>query len=138
MRLSVKGDKPPHSAHNDIAMGGFAGAIDPNFTESSMVIDYVRVFQEAQLSTDEPLAEQNISISPNPASQQLFIKGIPSVSNYEIYNSLGQLLNKGLTSENEINISRLNKGLYVLSLEAQDGQRQTFKFIKCKHTDIDY
>jgi len=30
----------------NIAMGGVAGAVDPDFTESEMVIDYVRVFQK--------------------------------------------------------------------------------------------
>jgi len=38
-------DKPQYLLLN-IAMGGTGGAIDPNFTESAMEIDYVRIYQK--------------------------------------------------------------------------------------------
>ena len=39
----------------NIAMGGIAGTIDPGYTESSMVIDYVRVYQNVQVDTQIPI-----------------------------------------------------------------------------------
>lgn len=38
----------------NIAMGGIAGAIDPNFTQTSMLIDYVRVYQNTLGDTVGP------------------------------------------------------------------------------------
>lgn len=38
----------------NIAMGGIAGTIVPNFTQSSMVIDYVRVYQNTTPDTQAP------------------------------------------------------------------------------------
>ncbi len=38
----------------NIAMGGIAGTIDANFTQSSMVIDYVRVYQNTTPDTQAP------------------------------------------------------------------------------------
>ena len=38
----------------NIAMGGVAGAIDPNFSQTSMVIDYVRVYQNTTPDTQKP------------------------------------------------------------------------------------
>ncbi|MBW4360064.1 family 16 glycosylhydrolase [Flavobacterium taihuense] len=38
----------------NIAMGGFAGTISSNFVQSSMVIDYVRVYQNTTVDTQAP------------------------------------------------------------------------------------
>lgn len=38
----------------NIAMGGTAGSIDPNFTQASMDIDYVRVYQNTLVDTERP------------------------------------------------------------------------------------
>ena len=38
----------------NIAMGGVAGTIDPNFTQAAMVIDYVRVYQNTTLDIQKP------------------------------------------------------------------------------------
>ncbi len=38
----------------NIAMGGFAGAIPTNFTQASMLIDYIRVYQNTAIDTQAP------------------------------------------------------------------------------------
>lgn len=38
----------------NIAIGGVAGTIDPNFSQTSMVIDYVRVYQNTTQDTQKP------------------------------------------------------------------------------------
>lgn len=38
----------------NIAMGGVAGAIDPNFSQTSMAIDYVRVYQNTNIDIQKP------------------------------------------------------------------------------------
>lgn len=47
-------DKPQYLLLN-VAMGGTGGAIDPAFTESSMKIDYVRVFQKKEDQLTDPV-----------------------------------------------------------------------------------
>ena len=38
----------------NIAMGGIAGTINPNYTQSSMIVDYVRVYQNTLVDTQSP------------------------------------------------------------------------------------
>ncbi|MGL2963566.1 family 16 glycosylhydrolase [Flavobacterium sp. RSB2_4_14] len=38
----------------NIAMGGFAGTIPANFTQTSMIIDYVRIYQNTAVDTESP------------------------------------------------------------------------------------
>jgi len=38
----------------NIAMGGFAGAIPSNFVQASMIIDYVRIYQNTAIDTQAP------------------------------------------------------------------------------------
>ncbi len=38
----------------NIAMGGIAGEINPNYTQSSMLVDYVRVYQNTNIDTQAP------------------------------------------------------------------------------------
>lgn len=38
----------------NIAMGGIAGTINPNYTQSSMLIDYVRIYQNTTIDTQSP------------------------------------------------------------------------------------
>ena len=38
----------------NVAMGGFAGTIPTNFTQSSMIIDYVRVYQNINVDNEAP------------------------------------------------------------------------------------
>ncbi len=54
-----------------------------------------------------------ITIYPNPASDNIYIKAA-SRQEKELYNSFGQLL--FTTNENEINTSKLSKGIYFLKI----------------------
>jgi beta-glucanase (GH16 family) len=38
----------------NIAMGGYAGTIPANFTQASMIIDYIRVYQNTAIDTEAP------------------------------------------------------------------------------------
>lgn len=99
----------------NIAMGGAAGSIDPNFIESRMIIDYVRVYQNL-LDTNE-LDINQISIYPNPSSNYLNIESKTSIDHLEIFNSMGQLVLKVNHNKNQIvNIGNLNNGVYFLKI----------------------
>jgi beta-glucanase (GH16 family) len=99
----------------NIAMGGFSGAVDPSFTESSMVIDYVRVYQNNILSIEDTIAEK-FSIYPNPGSDSITISTLENIEKLELYSILGQLVINVENSTNQIDTAQLKPGLYLLKI----------------------
>jgi beta-glucanase (GH16 family) len=97
----------------NIAMGGNGGAIDSNFSESSMVIDYVRVYQNTTASTEDVFANK-FSVYPNPSSDVLNIRTNEPIDKVELYNTIGQLIVAKKTTN--INISSINIGVYILKI----------------------
>lgn len=99
----------------NVAMGGIAGTIDPSFTQSNMVIDYVRVYQNTGLSVDEEFAGK-FSVYPNPASTDLHIATEQSVDRVELYNAMGQLVFEHNGLIEPINVAQFKAGIYVLKI----------------------
>lgn len=101
----------------NVAMGGISGPIDPNFTQSAMVIDYVRVYQNEGLSTDD-IFENKFSVYPNPSgvSDTLNISTIETVDAVELYNTLGQRLFRKEGNIKEINIQDVSSGIYLMKI----------------------
>lgn len=69
----------------------------------------------------------NVSISPNPATNVLNITTDEQIQKVEIYSINGALVNSG--NQNVIDISDLNQGMYLLTVQTSTGTTQT-KFIK--------
>ena len=101
----------------NIAMGGNGGAIDPNFSQSSMVIDYVRVYQNTTASTEDVFANK-FSVYPNPSSDVLNIRTNEPIDKVELYNTIGQLIVAKKTTN--INISSINIGVYILKIYSRN------------------
>ncbi|MCB0745034.1 MAG: T9SS type A sorting domain-containing protein, partial [Ignavibacteriae bacterium] len=103
----------------NVAMGGIAGPIDPNFDQSSMIIDYVRVYQNEALSLDE-FSKESVSLYPNPVSDVLHIQTSQKIDAIEIYNPLGKLILKATKVENQLDLSALETGIYLIKLYSSD------------------
>lgn len=110
----------------NVAMGGIGGAIDPNFVESSMVIDYVRVYQNV-LSVGEDFASK-FSVYPNPAQDFVNIKTNEIIDKVEIYSLLGQLVATQKNSKN-IPVAELKPGMYLMNIYS-GGKKATKKVLK--------
>jgi hypothetical protein len=56
-------------------------------------------------------------ISPNPAQDVIYLQAenMPSNLNYVILDTSGRVHKKGFCKENNINVSKLNKGIYFIS-----------------------
>ncbi len=108
----------------NVAMGGISGTIDPNFTQSRMVIDYVKVYQNTGLSIDEVFAN-NIGVYPNPVSDVISILTTESIEKIELYNSLGQLIMDKNQQTKQLNVEGLKSGVYFLKIYS--GSRSTTK-----------
>jgi len=67
---------------------------------------------------------------PNPVLHSLHLSGVKSQqASYAIYDLSGRALSKGALSQNEsINVSKLNSGMYILSIKTENGSG-TAKFV---------
>ena len=72
---------------------------------------------------------QELIIYPNPASNKIAIQSNTIYNHYYIFNLYGQQILEGDLQANEINISELPKGLFILKL-ANDKEYVQVKFIK--------
>lgn len=98
----------------NIAMGGVAGTIDPGFSQSSMEIDYVRIYQENPLSTED-LEISNFKAFPNPTQDVWIVRTEnQDIVSIQLFDILGKNV-LSLTpnnSEAKIDAYNLRAGLY--------------------------
>jgi beta-glucanase (GH16 family) len=94
----------------NIAMGGIAGTINPAFTESAMVIDYVRVYQNVQLDTQIPTNFTATIGNVTNSSIELLLKANDNSGNIN-YN-----VSYNATSINSSGISNIQKSLLISGL----------------------
>ncbi len=93
------------------------------------------VFDATTVGVEEEQITKNQEwlIFPNPATTKLtLLTKLTEQHTIEIYNITGQLVLKENMSTNtkEINISELNKGIYILKIIAKNGAVKTEKIIK--------
>jgi beta-glucanase (GH16 family) len=99
-------------------------SIPGSFTESDMIIDYVRVYEESSLSTSNSTLNEPI-IYPNPTKDKLILKTPSHLigSKVIMYSTLGQsLLNFTLNEVNtSIDLSSFKQGIYLLKFQTNNG-----------------
>ena len=111
-------------------------SITSGFTQSTMEIDYVRVYQESTLSNPEVVEQTTIKAYPNPVNNVLNIAFDSNVRNgrLQVFDLSGRKINDELfvKTDNSIqyNASSLNAGVYIVKLIFENGKENTLKFIK--------
>ena len=101
----------------NVAMGGIAGPIDQGFTQSQMVIDYVRVFQEDPLGIEDNINVGNtIIIYPNPTNRVIYITTTIPSSSIALYDVYGKLILKKQKETDRIDVSSFKSGVYFLEI----------------------
>lgn len=70
-----------------------------------------------------------ISIFPNPADNGFYLPTNVSVDNFSIYDIRGALVLRALNANNYVDVSKLQKGIYIVQLQAKEGIYQV-KLIK--------
>ncbi len=83
------------------------------------------------VSTNNISESQSTEIYPNPASHTIFIKSnsLEKIKTISIFNTLGQRVIKNNSNENQIDISALENGIYILKVEL-NGETVIRKIIK--------
>ena len=62
-----------------------------------------------------------ISISPNPADNGFYLPTNVSVDNISIYDVRGALVLRALNTNNYVDVSKLQKGIYIVQIQAKEG-----------------
>lgn len=75
-------------------------------------------------------AKNNIKIFPNPATDIVTIKTDELIKNIRIYSSVGQLVMNKKCIDNQLNIFELEKGIYYLRIELENGETVLRKLMK--------
>lgn len=79
----------------------------------------------------ETVAPDTISIYPNPVTEQLNIQSSQVISYATVENMSGQIIKKVRLNEgNQIQMNDLDNGIYLISLQLNDGVNKTYKIIK--------
>jgi hypothetical protein len=73
--------------------------------------------------------QNSILIYPNPVRTILYVKNISKEAHYKLYNTAGQKIAEGVLLNNQINVSKLINGVYVIDID-DNGETVQKKFIK--------
>jgi beta-glucanase (GH16 family) len=128
----LNGDTWPFDAEQYLLLNfAFLPNIDPGFTEDTLEIDFVKIYQDAVTALNNEVKNQNtfgLNISPNPASGHITISYLiseTSIVKLEIRDITGRLI-RTMISEKQYsgryqqkwNIQNLSPGVYFLTLNA--------------------
>ncbi|RZP02046.1 MAG: glycosyl hydrolase family protein, partial [Flavobacteriales bacterium] len=101
----------------NVAMGGVAGPIDPQYTESAMIIDYVKVYQENPLNIEESINSQNtkaLKIFPNPVKNEINLVSKEPIVQLKLYNYQGKLVLEKNKNTDFIDVTSFDSGIYFI------------------------
>jgi hypothetical protein len=117
---------------------GYGGSLDnwydipdPNFYYGMTKLEgiIVNIVPADPSAVNEALCQQSLEVYPNPCSDVLYLKNIPSeMVDYSIFNVLGQQVATGC-SDGTINVAELEKGIYFLQIK-DENVLKTAKFIR--------
>ena len=110
----------------NIAMGGISGSISPSFTQSPMVIDYVRVYQNNGLGVnDNSQLNSSIQVYPNPVNDIIYLNANVPLTKLTLCDVSGKHILTQEKPKESINVSALRPGVYIL--EIYSGQEKSQK-----------
>ena len=89
------------------------------FLEEGIEIDLMDFHYSEYNSLDEP-TESHLAVWPNPATEMVYIEG-SEFAEMRVYNALGQLV-KTVRDSNEIDVSGLVEGVYLVRITDADGK----------------
>ncbi|QOW11499.1 T9SS type A sorting domain-containing protein [Kaistella flava (ex Peng et al. 2021)] len=81
------------------------------------------------LAVGESGNKVNVQVYPNPATDVLNISKVNDKAGFIIYNMAGQAVNKGKIVNGKVQVSQLQKGVYIIAVD-NDGELTKVKFIK--------
>lgn len=119
----------------NLALGGNkgAGAIDPNFTQDVLEIDYVKVYKKSGQLSNPSYDKLEVAVYPNPSSNNWNLNTNGNVIKEAIlYDVLGKTINTIKPNSNVFTISNidLKPGIYLLDIRDFKGNSKVIKLVK--------
>ncbi|NOR85990.1 MAG: T9SS type A sorting domain-containing protein [Bacteroidales bacterium] len=104
------------------------------YEELIFMLPYTENCYEINVGIDELLQNSKVSLSPNPVQQGQFIEieANYSIAEIQIYNLTGnhiKTIPSSFTNKQSIKTNDLEKGLYLLKIEMEDGEVLTSKVL---------
>ena len=109
---------------------GYGGSLDNwyDIPDPNFYYGMTNIPKDGPLAVHENTQQQPLEVYPNPVSDVLYVKNLPSASvKYTIFNLVGQEVAAG-TSSGTISVAGLEKGLYFLQVKGE-GVCETVKFV---------
>ena len=117
------------NANTIFAFYGSTGPLDEDLDYNFYVKNFT--IENAQLSTSEVnRQEKKVSVHPNPFKDILYISDTRDIKSVTITDTTGRTVKTVEGSAKELDLSRLNSGLYFVTLYFKDGSHSTVKAIK--------
>ncbi len=145
--LNVAGEKGLIAGNNIVTNEKFLNGSRAEYIAGNEIIltpgfiayngSYVMLYNEPCVVpprlADEAESESNpyeLKVAPNPTSDKLILSINTSIEACEVFDSMGQLVLKTTDiNQNEIDVSKLKPGIYLISVSSQ-GQKFNTRFIK--------
>ena len=100
------------------------------YTGQWVSLTELRVFGDQVVSNNNILADNEIILSPNPATSLVTIKGGASYDNVSVYDQSGRkVIQQKMNISETLDINELQSGIYLVRLEG-DNKTQVLKLIK--------
>lgn len=96
----------------------------------AIILDNISVTQSNLSTQDNEFQNNNVNIYPNPASDYLHVKSKKKITEAKIYTASGKIILSHGKVDQKIDVSKLIKGVYILSIKNADGTSSSHKFIK--------
>ncbi|HRE76832.1 MAG TPA: T9SS type A sorting domain-containing protein [Flavobacterium sp.] len=127
-----------NSVSNDLLYNPFVSKVMFNFISNSFeiyaatsdigIIKYNVILEN--LNSPDFETSPTIIVYPNPSKNNLFLESNESLIEIKIHDALGKKIKTVQPSVNEIDISELPSGLYILNVILENGKSESIRFIK--------
>ena len=89
-----------------------------NDSGSDFSVDNIKIINpDATLGTSDTSLQNIVTISPNPTSDFINIKSSDKISSVEVVDASGKIVLKDTRGENQIRISELPNGIYIVKID---------------------
>ena len=115
-----------------VRMGDAPDDLPVPYLMNNIIWQYIDALDCAAATHHESPVSSGLVLSPNPANDQLEIHAMKEMASVEIISTKGQRVNRYLVNNtaSSLNLSDLNKGIYLIRVTFRDGSRQTRKIVK--------
>jgi beta-glucanase (GH16 family) len=105
----------------NLAMGGIAGNIPSGFDQATMLIDYVKVYQEGELSIEENTnSQQSVRVYPNPSSDVIYVQTKTTPDSLQLFDLSGKKVRTQQINSTSVNVSDVTPGIYFLVITSNN------------------